>query len=319
MQRKPKILIAGCGAIGSVMGCLLRQAGHDVTLFGREWHLDAVRRGGLVVDGIWGHHQANGFSLASHVAELSDSYDLIIFAIKSFDTQLMIDAVGSRLDEDGLALSMQNGLGNIEALAARFGAERSLGANVLVGAEITAPGNARVTVQASPIIVGPMEVSDCVMMERIHGWTRAFQEAGIPCTASPHILGHLWAKVFYNAPLNPLGALLSVHYGALGKDPELRAIMDGVIGEAFEVAAKRDGAELLWDSARAYKEHFYSRLLPPTYNHRSSMLQDLERGRRTEIDAINGRIWQYGEEMGIPTPYNESMTRLLRQREKARA
>ena len=316
MQHRPKVLIAGCGAIGSVMGCLLRQAGHDVALLGRGWHLKAVRTGGLTVDGIWGHHQASGFHIATDAAELSGAYDLIIFAVKSFDTESMIDAVGTRLNENGLALSMQNGLGNIEALAAYFGAGRSLGANVLVGAEISAPGKARVTVQASPIIIGPLELSDCVVLESIHGWTRSFLEAKIPCTATRHILSHLWAKVFYNAPLNALGALLNVHYGALGEDPELRAIMDGIIDEAFTVAAQR-GVELLWESAASYRGSFYGQLLPPTYGHRSSMLQDLQRGRRTEVDAINGRIWQYGQDLGVATPYNETMTRLIQQREKA--
>jgi 2-dehydropantoate 2-reductase len=315
MQHRAKVLIAGCGAIGSVVGCLLRQAGHDVTVLGRGWHLDAVRTGGLAIDGIWGRHHARGFYVATDATELSGSYDLIIFAVKSFDTQSMIEAVGAHLKHDGLALSMQNGLGNIEALAAYFGAERSLGANVLVGAEISAPGKARVTVQASPIVIGPLELSDCVMLESTHGWTRAFQEAKIPCTATRHILAHLWSKVFYNAPLNALGALLNVHYGALGDDPELRAIMDAIIDEAFTVAARR-GVELLWESSEEYRASFYGRLLPPTYSHRSSMLQDLQRGRRTEVDAINGRIWQYGQDLGVATPYNETMTRLLRQREK---
>jgi 2-dehydropantoate 2-reductase len=282
---------------------------------GRPAHLDAIRSSGLAVDGIWGLHEASGFRLATHIGELCASYDLIIFSVKSFDTESMVEAVAPRLKEDGLALSLQNGLGNIELLAARFGAERSLGAQILVGAELSGPGRARVTVQAAPIIIGPLEVSDCVMMELIHGWIRAFQAAKIPCAATPKILSHLWAKAFYNAPLNALGALLNVHYGALGDDPELRATMDRIIDEAFAVAQRR-GVEPLWESARAYREFFYGQLLPPTYDHRSSMLQDLRRGRRTEIDAINGRIWQYGKQAGVPTPYNEIMTRLILDREK---
>lgn len=303
--------------MGSVMGCLLRQAGHDVTLLGRARHLDAVRTLGLSMDGIWGQHQAVDFHIATDAAQLSEIYDLIIVAVKSFDTESMIGAVASRLKADGLALSMQNGLGNIEILARHFGADRSLGANILVGAEISAPGRVTVTVQASPIVMGPLEVSDCVMMEKIHRWVDAFQEAKVPCEATARILSHVWAKVFYNAPLNALGALLNVHYGALGDDPQLRGVMNGIIAEAFRVA-QRHGVELLWESAEAYREFFYGRLLPPTCGHRSSMLQDLQRGRRTEIDAINGRIWQYGEEHGVATPYNETMTRLIRAREKRR-
>jgi 2-dehydropantoate 2-reductase len=151
-------------------------------------------------------------------------------------------------------------------------------------------------------------------MEIIHAWRRAFNDAGLPCETTIRIQSYLWAKVFYNAPLNPLGALLDVHYGVLGELAELRAIMDRVIDEAFQVAQGKS-IDLLWTDSSDYRDLFYSHLLPSTYHHRSSMLQDLERGRRTEIDAINGRVWRYGEELNIPTPANETLTRLIWQRE----
>src|SRR5262245_66530927 len=113
-----------------------------------------------------------------------------------------------------------------------FGAERSLGANFLVGAIIPEAGRVTVTVQAAPVIIGPLEVSDCVMLERIHYWINAFQRANIPCEHTVRILSYLWAKVFYNAPLNALGALLQVHYGVLGEVAELRQIMDRLVDEA---------------------------------------------------------------------------------------
>lgn len=115
-----------------------------------------------------------------------------------------------------------------------------------------------------------------------------------------------------------MGALLQVHYGALGEAEDLRGIMDQIIGEAFAVATAR-GVVLPWRSAREYRDLFYGVLLPATYVHRSSMLQDLERGRRTEIDSINGRVWEYGAERGIPTPFNELVTRLVRWRSSHRA
>jgi len=315
MSAHPRILIAGCGAIGSVFGCLLRQAGHDVTLLGRPWHLSAIRSRGLRLDGIWGIHFAAGFDLATSPSELTGPYDLVIVAVKAYDTAAMVQSVCRFAAPDSLALSLQNGLGNVESLAAIFGAERSLGANVLVGAKITEPGRVTITVQAAPIVIGPVEVSDCVLMEQIHFWARTFEAASIPCAATARISSYLWAKVFYNAPLNPLGALLAVHYGVLGGEPELKEIMNHVIDEAFQVAAAKD-VELLWRDANGYREFFYGHLLPSTYDHQSSMLQDLQRGRRTEIDALNGRIWRYGRELEIPTPFNETMTRLIRQREK---
>jgi len=315
MSPQPRILIAGCGAIGSVFGCLLRQAGHDVTLLGRPWHLSAIRSRGLRLDGIWGEHFAAGFELATSASELTGLYDLVIVAVKAYDTAAMVQAVCRFAAPDSLALSLQNGLGNVESLAASFGPERSLGANVLVGAKVTEPGRVAIPVQAAPIVMGPVEVSDCVLMEQSHFWVRTFEAARIPCEATARISPYLWAKVFYNAALNPLGALLAVHYGVLGGEPELTRIMNHVIDEAFQVAAAKD-VELMWRDANDYRQFFYGHLLPSTFDHQSSMLQDLQRGRRTEIDALNGRLWSYGRELGVPTPFNEAMTRLIWEREK---
>lgn len=315
MRSGPRILIAGCGAIGSVFACLLRQAEYDVTLLGRPSHLNAIASQGLHLDGIWGSHYAAGFHLAATAAELSAPYELILIAVKAYDTQSMVEAVAPLIDSEGLVVSVQNGLGNLEILARTFGPEKSLGANVLVGATIPEPGRVTVTVQAAPIILGPLEVSDCVMMERIHAWARAFRAAAIPCETTTRVLSYLWAKVFYNAPLNALGALLDVHYGVLADEPELTKIMNRVIDEAFQVAAKKN-IDCLWKNANEYREYFYGHLVPSTYDHRSSMLQDLQRGRRTEIDAINGQIWRYGTELQVPTPFNEIMTRLIWQKEK---
>jgi len=317
MPSGSRILIAGCGAIGSIFACLLGAAGHDVTILGRALHLDAIAARGLRLDGIWGDHFAGDFHVATTAAGIYGPFNLVLIAVKAYDTQSMVDAVAPLVAADGLAVSLQNGLGNIEILARAFGPEKSLGANVLVGATIPEPGRVTVTVQAAPIILGPLEISDCVMLEKIHAWVRAFNAAAIPCEFTTRVLAHLWAKVFYNAPLNPLGALLDVHYGVLAEEAELRTIMDRIIDEAFEVAAKKN-IDCLWKDAGEYRDYFYGHLVPSTYDHRSSMLQDLQRGRRTEIDAINGKIWRYGEEAGIPTPYNEIMTRLIWQRERRR-
>jgi 2-dehydropantoate 2-reductase len=315
MYSNARILVAGCGGIGSVFGCLLREAGHKVTLLGRESHLTAIDTGGLRLDGIWGDHYADGFQLVTQTTDLSGLYDLVLISVKAYDTESMARDICGVIDRDGLVVSLQNGLGNIETLAKIFGAERSLGANVLVGAIIPEAGRVTVTVQAAPIIIGPLEVSDCVMLERIHYWIKAFQRANIPCEHTVRILSYLWAKIFYNAPLNALGALLQVHYGVLGEVAELRQIMDRLVDEAF-IVAKTNGVELLWNRVEDYRALFYRHLVPSTYNHQSSMLQDLQRGHRTEIDAINGAIWRYGERLGIPTPFNEVMTRLIWERER---
>jgi 2-dehydropantoate 2-reductase len=135
---------------------------------------------------------------------------------------------------------------------------------------------------------------------------RAVKTAGIPCEFTEEIEKHLWAKLLYNCALNPLGAIHQVHYGALAEKAEWRALMDGVVREIFAVA-KAKGIALFWEKPEGFLELFYSKLVPDTYHHRSSMLQDLEKGRRTEIDSLCGIVVRYGREAGVETPLNREM------------
>lgn len=310
-----RILIAGSGALGSVFGGFLRLAGHAVTLLGRPAHLEAIRRHGMRIEGIWGTHHAGDFTVATDVAAIDGSFDAVLLTVKSYDTRAMAQAVRSLLEQDGVGISLQNGLGNAEVLAEEIGAERVLAARVIFGAEVVEPGRVRVTVYADPVLVGAWRSSASpAEAARAHRWVSEFSAAGIPSELALDIVPALWGKVLYNAALNPLGALLGVHYGALGADPNTRAIMDTVIAEAFAVAAA-EGVALAWPSAQDYCNTFYGRLLPSTFDHRSSMLQDLERGRPTEVDAINGEVWRRGTARGIFTPTNELLTRLVHARE----
>lgn len=308
-MNEPRILVAGAGALGSVFGGFLRRAGHDVTLLGRQGHLEAIDREGLIVHGIWGDHRINGFRLAVSVSDLRGPFDLILVTVKSYDVEEIAGRLAGCLAEGGAVLSIQNGLGSLDSLGRAFGRDRVLGAPVLIGGEITAPGRVRITVYAKPVKVGsPARAPDALRVS--HRWAELLSAAGIPSEPTDRLFAYLWEKVLYNAPLNSLGALLRVPYGSLAEDAESRRIMDEVIGEAFSVA-RAECADLLWDSAEACRRHFYETLLPPTAHHRSSMLQDLDRGRRTEIDSINGYIARRGEALGVATPVNALLTRLV--------
>jgi 2-dehydropantoate 2-reductase len=188
-----------------------------------------------------------------------------------------------------------------------------LGARVIFGAERVRPGHVRVTVNAAPVLVGSPDPDDAGRRAHAVEWAARFDDAGIPSTATDNLVGELWAKVFYNAALNPLGALLGVPYGYLADDPDARALMDEAIDEAFAVARAAD-VRLAWPDAAAYRTTFYERLVPPTAAHRSSMLQDLERGRPTEIDAINGYVARRGAALGVPTPVNATLAHMIRAR-----
>lgn len=305
-----RILIAGAGALGSVFATFLRRAGDDVTVLGRRAQLDAIAAGGLFVDGIWGDQHATGVHVAYDPGALAGDFDAILVTVKSYDTATVAAAAAGALRPDGVVLSLQNGLGNAEALGSIFGPERVLAARVIFGAEVTVPGRARVTVYADPVLVGAWPPADARRIELARAWAQRIDAAGIPAAFTDDVLAALWGKVLYNAALNPLGALLGVHYGALGEHDDSRAIMDRAIDEAFAVAVA-EGVVLPWPSAELYRTVFYERLLPATFHHRSSMLQDLERGRRTEIDAIAGEVWRRGARHGMSTPVNELLTRLV--------
>jgi len=306
-----RILIAGTGALGSVFGGFLRRAGDDVTLLGRAPHLDAIARDGLQIEGLWGAHRVRGFTCVRDVAALAGTFDAILLPVKSPDTAATARAVASHLAENGVALSLQNGLGNVEAIEAIVGAPRTLGARVIFGATVDAPGQVRVTVFADPTAIGSLDPHAHPTRDAAaRAWAARLDAAGVPSVYTDRLPALLWAKVFYSAALNPLGALLRLHYGALPERAATRAIMDAVLDEAFAVAAA-DGAALPWATADAYRAEFYGRLVPATYDHHSSMLQDLARLRRTEVDAIGGEVVRRGQRYGIAAPVNEALTWLI--------
>jgi len=309
------ILIAGAGALGSVLGGLLAGAGHPVTLLGRAPHLDAIARDGLVVDGLFGEHRVRGLGCVTDARALARPFRVILMTVKAFDTAAMAAEIAPRLAPDGLLLSLQNGLGNLEAATRAVGAERVLGGRVIFGAEIVRPGHARVTVFADPVLIGPPDPRDARLAAAARTWAAALDGAGVPTAATERIVATLWEKVLYSAALNPLGALRGLTYGELAADPDGRAVMDRVIAEAFAVA-RAEGVALAWPDDAAYRGVFYGRLVPSTASHRSSMLQDLERGRRTEIDAICGAVAARGAGRGVAAPANQALTQLVHARER---
>ena len=312
-ETRASVLVAGAGALGSVFGGLLARAGWPVTLLGRPAHLDAIGRSGLRIEGLFGEHVVRGCDLVDDVRRLRGSFDAVLLVVKSYDTESMVREVAPHLAADGCLVSLQNGLGNVERAAAVVGRARVLGARVIFGAELPEPGRVRVTVNAAPVLVGSPHPDDARLAGRAREWARRFAEAGIPSEPTDDVVAELWAKVFYNAALNPLGALLGVPYGWLADDPDARAVMDRVIDEAFAVA-RAERVRLRWPDAAAYRALCYEARVPSTAAHRSSMLQDLERGRPTEIDAINGHVAARGEALGVPTPANATLAHTIRAR-----
>jgi 2-dehydropantoate 2-reductase len=309
----PRILVVGAGALGSFCGGFLRLAGHDVTLLGRPPHVTRIAERGLAIDGIFGAARADGFSVATASSELRGRFDVVVLAVKSYDVEAAARSVAATVATDGAVLALQNGLGHVELLCEIFEAGRVLAAPVLIGATVPEPGSVRVTVYAKPVKIGSPSPAG---YDRALSVAAMLAAARIPSEPTDRLLAFLWEKMLYNVPLNALGAVLRLAYGALAERPESRAIMNEAIEEGFAVAAA-ECSDLLWRSAEECRDHFYRTLLPPTVAHRSSMLQAIERGRRTEIDAINGYVCRRGRALGIATPRNLTLTGLVRATEGA--
>jgi 2-dehydropantoate 2-reductase len=304
-----RYLILGAGALGSVFGGLLQLAGHSVSFVGRGAHLEALRARGLSLTGIWGEHGPLKVAATDDPASLTETFDAILLCVKAYDTAATLKSVRHLIGPETLVVSIQNGLGNWEAIADQVGWQRTVGSRVIFGAEVASPGTAKVTVYADKVLVGsPKQAIEPARLERL---AADFAQAGIPSELSPLIERFIWRKVLYNASLNPLGAILHCPYGELAGHPEILATMQAIIAEIFAVAAARQ-VDLGFVSPQAYYRHLLEVELPPTRAHRASMLQDLERGRRTEIDSLNGAIARYGAELGLPTPVNATIAALIR-------
>ena len=313
-----KILVFGAGAVGQATGCILSAAGHSVDMIARERYLPALRAEGLTVTGIFGEFRATpghtGFH-ASVDAIHDNGYDYCLITTKSYDTVTAIGELRKLRRQEFIAVSMQNGCGNFEKLIERFGVERSLAARVITGFEIERPGHVAITVSADAIHIGGCVEGE--VPEPAECLASALNDAGLPAESTPFIRRDLFAKLLYNSALNPLGAALGVHYGALGDDTDTRTIMSAVIREVFAVIEVA-GGKTQWNTAGEYEAYFYEQQIPATYNHRSSMLQDLERGKPTEIDALTGYVSELGRLHDVPTPVCDTLTGLIRFMERNR-
>ncbi len=287
-----------------------------MSLIGRARHMAAISDQGLWIQGIWGEHLVTNLRTFTVAAETPrEERDLVLITTKSYDTEQAARQILPLLLEKTLVLSIQNGLGNVETIAQIVGERRTVGGRVIFGVETVAPGRVEVTVYADKVMLGSH--TGGVDHRRIEETANAFSQAGIPTEATREIDKFIWGKLLYSCCLNPLSALLEVAYGELSEHIETRAIMTSVIEEIFAVA-QRKGVALAWNSPLEYRKLLFERLIPDTYSHHASMLQDMRIGKRTEIDSLNGAVARLGEEVGLQTLVNWMLTQLVKAKEQMR-
>lgn len=308
-----RVLVFGLGALGTVYSCLLKNSGHEVVGLDLEPVIHKIEANGVWVEGIWGEHQARLDKLATDITDLADeNIDLIILTVKSYETEEAAKQIKSLAGPNTYLLLAQNGYGNYEAAIRHLPEDRVILGRIIFGAETIDLGHSKVTVIADDVLLGsPPHMVETLFLEKL---AADFSSAGIPTRASEDVMQFVWAKIIYNSALNPLGAILEVAYGELAADRNCRKIMNAVVEEIFAVLSAI-GQPTPWPDAQAYLSAFYGQMIPPTVMHHASMLQDIKRKRRTEIDALNGAVVMLGEANGIDTPVNRTIVSVLKAKE----
>jgi 2-dehydropantoate 2-reductase len=296
-----KFLVFGAGGLGSLVGGLLSQR-HSVVLVGRREHVKAIARRGLRITG---RTEAIVRPVAVEDVSGADTPDVILVTVKAYDTPRAVEAL-EPFWKTSTFLSLQNGLGNEDLLASK--AEKVLGGVTNQGVTFLGPGEVH-HAGAGETYIGPYKgttEADAVDV------VEAFRECGMPCSLAKDIRRELWLKAVVNACINPLTGLLGVRNGYLQESEELRDLVRRIVSEGVHVAEahgislqQEDVLERVWYISSA------------TADNKSSMLQDLERGRRTEVDAINGEIVRTGRRLGISCEVNAFLVSLVKAAEGA--
>ena len=295
-----RITIVGAGAMGSLFGGMLSRVA-DVSLLD-PWaeHVAAIRRDGLSIADPSGDVVAT-LQATTDPSEIGPT-DLAIIFVKSHRTEWASETAARFLKPGGLALTLQNGLGNRDVIARVLGEQRAWQGTTAHGATMLGPGHVRHAGK------GPTHVEDKAgHRDQIHEIATLFGQAGIETQVSADVESLLWGKLVINVGINALTALLRVRNGVLNEADGPRALMDQAVEEAVQVALAK-GVKLPYDDPRQRVRE----VAVATGANLSSMLQDVLRGSPTEIDVINGVIVRQARELGIPAPVNESLTALIK-------
>ena len=295
-----RIAVLGAGAVGCYFGALLARAGHGVTLIGRQAHVQAVQAHGLRLQTAALDEQV---PLAAHTdASAVAGADVVLFCVKSTDTEDAARQMRPHLGPHTLVLTLQNGVDNDERVRSVLSGEGDDGppvatAVVYVATEMAGPGHVRHHGRGE-LVIAPSPLSATVAQQ--------FSAAGIATEISDNVCGALWAKLVLNCAYNALSALSQQPYGQLVQTPGVTDVIGDVVAECLAVA-QADGIHTPGDVQAAVRG--IATTMPGQL---SSTAQDLARGKPSEIDHLNGYVVQRGAALGVPTPLNRALQVLVK-------
>jgi 2-dehydropantoate 2-reductase len=296
----PKIAVVGAGAVGGYFGGMLARAGAPVVMIGRAAFVEAVNQNGLLLDTL--HFKESVRVEASAELDAARGAEVVLFCVKTTDTAETARALAPLLSPKAIVISMQNGVDNAEQIRAASGLD-ALGAVVYVAASVPQAGSVK-HVGRGDLVVGPRNART----EQIAG---RFERAGVPCRISENIEGELWTKLTWNCALNAVSALGRAKYGQIAANEEACKVVADVVHEVLAVARAAnihppglENPQVALASALKGASQMSEAL--------SSTAQDLLRGKRTEIDSLNGYISRRGAALGVPTPINHALFALVK-------
>ena len=290
-----KVAVMGAGAVGCYFGGMLARAGHEVVLIARPQHVEAIARDCLRL-------QTTTFDERVRLAASSEpgavqGAKLVLFCVKSLDTEAAGALLRPHLAPDALVLTLQNGVDNAERLRTVLTGTAVAAAVVYVATEMAGPGHVRHHGRGE-LVIEPSSASEAV--------AQALIAAGVPTEISHNVRGELWAKLILNCAYNAVSAIAQLPYGKTVRGEGIKDVMRDVVAECLAVA-QADGVQVAGDVHASVATLAGS--MPSQY---SSTAQDLARGKHSEIDYLNGLIVQRGEALGIATPANRVLWALVK-------
>jgi 2-dehydropantoate 2-reductase len=296
-----RIAVVGAGGVGGYFGGRLAESGADVTFLARGAHLEAMRQRGLRIT------SPNGDVHVRRVQAVDDPsaigpVDIVLFAVKLYDTTSALTAIPPLLGPDTAVIPLQNGVDSVATLTRALGAAHTAGGTCYVSAVIAEPGVIRHTAM-SQLIFGEV---DRTRSARLTAFYEVCRRATFQSTLSDDIMLDIWSKFVRLSVMSGMTAAARCPLGVIHEDPELWAMLQRAVREAMDVAHAKGvavAASTVEDVARAYAA------LPPQT--KSSMLEDLERGRRLELPWLSGAVVRIGREVGVPTPTHAFINAIL--------
>jgi len=297
-----KIAIIGAGAMGSIFGSMLSNVSEVFLIDINDEHVEEIRKNGLKVENVDGSSDTFRLMITNRPGEIADKFELVIIFTKSYNTRDAVHTASSILGPGGTALTLQNGIGNLEVMHQVLGFEVSVAGVTSHGGTYLGPGHVR---HAG---IGPTHIANVPSKKTlIQKIAAIFNAAGIETFLSDNVNSLIWGKLVINVGINALTGICRVPNGVIGKVSECADIMKEAVFEAVAVADAL-GMMLPYDDPVEQVK----KVCEATAENRASMLQDILKGARTEIDAINGAIVEKADILGISTPVNRFLTRIIK-------